>query len=223
MGVMLDNQGGRKRMSTNLIHYSPSFRQLVSDAAELVGLLSGSDVTTDVASKDALAAWEASRYFIASMITRGGSILDYGCANGFLLRCLQEWCPHKLEPYGVDINATRLDRARTILATDSNHFTCPQDTWTMGMRDGFDFVYWAVGDNMNFSDPGNIRWLHAIAALASSRGRFIVGFYDVAPENLRKLEDIERSGFRFTGSLVNPWGSEMIAWLDGRDTRRHVQ
>ncbi len=46
--------------------------------------------------------WKMHRSLIARAVHKSGSILDIGCANGFLLRCLMEWSSHALVPYGFD-------------------------------------------------------------------------------------------------------------------------
>ena len=52
--------------------------------------------------------WQKERHLILDPVTKGGSFLDVGCANGFLLESLVKWAYEKgikLEPYGVDFGA----------------------------------------------------------------------------------------------------------------------
>src|SRR3989344_2587836 len=90
--------------------YSKSFQDLVATESRLRELMEGSYVPSDPTDPDpwdkdeAFKTWEHGRRFISQTINNDGSLLDYGCANGFLLRCLQEWSSHQLNPYGTDID-----------------------------------------------------------------------------------------------------------------------
>jgi hypothetical protein len=51
--------------------------------------------------------WRLEREPILEGIDRSGSLLDIGCANGYLLECLVSWGRERhveLEPYGLDIS-----------------------------------------------------------------------------------------------------------------------
>jgi SAM-dependent methyltransferase len=56
--------------------------------------------------------WEYARSHIAHAIDRDSSILDVGCANGYLLECLPRWTPHRLDRYGLDIAPELVELAR---------------------------------------------------------------------------------------------------------------
>jgi SAM-dependent methyltransferase len=58
------------------------------------------------------ARWEAARRPIVDAIDRDGSFLDVGCANGYLLESLVRWCPHRIEPYGLDFSPRLVELAR---------------------------------------------------------------------------------------------------------------
>ncbi len=52
------------------------------------------------------ADWEHKRGLIADAVDRSGSLLDVGCASGYLMETLFQWCQdrgHRIEPYGLDI------------------------------------------------------------------------------------------------------------------------
>lgn len=192
-----------------------SFQELTGRLSTLTELLEGSGVTTDATcATDALSAWKDSRQFIATAITRPGSVLDYGCANGFLLRSLLEWTPHVLVPYGIDIDPQRLGAARDLFGGGDARFATPDNVESLDVPDGFDYVYWAIGDNVEFTDIQNLRWLQSIDRLCAATGRFIVGFYDTPDCNSRRLSSLERLGVHFTDWVRNPRGPEMIAWTD---------
>src|SRR5918995_3302191 len=59
--------------------------------------------------------WERLRRPIAAAIDRDGTFLDVGCANGHLLECLVGWAGaegHRIVPYGLDVSAGLIARAR---------------------------------------------------------------------------------------------------------------
>jgi hypothetical protein len=52
---------------------------------------------------------------IADAIEKSGSVLDIGCANGYLLESLQKWLEPKgimIEPHGLDVSAALLEEAK---------------------------------------------------------------------------------------------------------------
>ncbi len=59
--------------------------------------------------------WEHARSHIAHAIDRDGSLLDIGCANGYLLECLPRWTTHAIDRYGLDIAPELVDLARNRL------------------------------------------------------------------------------------------------------------
>lgn len=59
--------------------------------------------------------WAALRRPVADCIDRPGSLLDIGCANGYLLECCLAWTAERgiaIEPYGVDVSARLVELAR---------------------------------------------------------------------------------------------------------------
>jgi len=69
--------------------------------------------------------WTILRKPIADCIDRSGSLLDIGCANGYLLQCCLAWTTERglqLDPYGVDISPQLLDLARQRLPQYADHF-----------------------------------------------------------------------------------------------------
>ncbi|MEO7000532.1 MAG: class I SAM-dependent methyltransferase [Ktedonobacterales bacterium] len=68
--------------------------------------------------------WEAMRRPIAACVTTSGTLLDMGCANGYLLECLLRWVGERdltLEPYGLDISEGLLALARQRLPQYADH------------------------------------------------------------------------------------------------------
>jgi SAM-dependent methyltransferase len=68
------------------------------------------------------ARWEAARRPIVRAIDRGGTFLDVGCANGYLLESLVRWSPHALEPYGLDFSRRLVDVARARIPQWADRF-----------------------------------------------------------------------------------------------------
>jgi SAM-dependent methyltransferase len=59
--------------------------------------------------------WRDGRLHITDGITRSGSFLDVGCANGLLMETVAAWCAERglvIEPYGVDLGAGLVELAR---------------------------------------------------------------------------------------------------------------
>jgi SAM-dependent methyltransferase len=61
------------------------------------------------------ADWDLLRRPIADCMESSGHFLDIGCANGYLLECLQRWTAERgiaLEPWGLDISPRLVELAR---------------------------------------------------------------------------------------------------------------
>ena len=56
--------------------------------------------------------WQYARSHVAHAVTRDGSFLDVGCANGYLLECIPAWTPYRVDRYGLDIAPELVDLAR---------------------------------------------------------------------------------------------------------------
>ena len=195
-------------------HLVASFKELTSSDESLRTLLEGSHIHSEPWNRlEALKAWEDGRKFIASAIDRDGTILDYGSANGFLLRSLQEWSSHKLDPYGYDIDAKAIQFARTLFPKLSDHFLT-RDDFKDGKKfpDSFDFVYWNVWDNY---EPKSQTIFDDL--LKTTKHRLIVGFYADKNENLKKIERMISAGSRPSRIMENPsGGNEVLAWFENQ-------
>lgn len=70
-------------------------------------------------------SWEAARRLVVDAIDADSSFLDIGCANGYLMECVQRWCADKgltVEPYGVDIAPELVDLAQRRLPDWTDRF-----------------------------------------------------------------------------------------------------
>lgn len=168
------------------------------------------------------ADWEGDRRLIASAINQSGSLLDIGCANGFLLFCLVHWTSHTLEPYGIDVDESRLDAAQHLFDAHKAHFVRlpvgglgPQALSTAGLPLTYDFVYWNVWDNLDFQDAWAADYLERVFRCVRAGGRLILGFYDL------DLDATERKVKFVIGRLGTPTGrlgpvghNVMVIWWD---------
>ena len=62
-----------------------------------------------------LEEWRDRRQQIVDAIDADGTFLDVGCANGFLMECVVEWCVEKgitIEPFGFDASPALVQRAQ---------------------------------------------------------------------------------------------------------------
>jgi SAM-dependent methyltransferase len=86
--------------------------------------------------------WVSLRKPVADCIDRPGSLLDIGCANGYLLECCLRWTAERgisIEPYGLDISEKLVDLARHRLPRYADNFFVGNAlTWVPSGR--FDYV-----------------------------------------------------------------------------------
>ncbi len=86
--------------------------------------------------------WVACRRPIADCLDRGGSFLDIGCANGYLLDCIVRWAGERglrVDPFGLDLSAALVNLARERYpGLAARLFVGNALTWTPPRR--FDFV-----------------------------------------------------------------------------------
>jgi SAM-dependent methyltransferase len=86
--------------------------------------------------------WEKCRRPIADLITKPGTLLDIGCANGYLLECVLKWKREEgieITPYGLDIGEKLVMLAQERLpAYAVNMFSGNAFDWNPPVR--FDYV-----------------------------------------------------------------------------------
>lgn len=161
-------------------------------------------------------AWKRARSFIASAVHRPGTLLDVGCANGFLLRCLAEWTHHELTPYGIDASARRVrDTARFFPSRSERFARLPVERLAEidahGLPEAYDFVYWAVWDNYRFDRPDRIDLLERALESVRDDGRLILGFYDREPETIKnKIAQINALNLGHAVHVANPDGPQVL-------------
>src|SRR3954452_12733838 len=176
---------------------SPAMEQLVEEYG--LTLLSGSHFHSEP-SPQAFVLWERARRPMCDLIPGPGPLLDIGCANGFFLRCLMEWSPHEIVPYGIDIDSDLLACARTLLACPDNFVV--QD---LGIGDPLSWfgrnlrtIYWNVGQNLTFDHEQEVGIVPRLRrGLVGSRGSLILGFYEKdVDRSYEKIQRLEQHGLR---------------------------
>jgi len=197
------------------VTYSESFNHLVRDRDRVTRLLNECCFHSS-----SFELWCHSRRFIASAINKDGTILDIGCANGFLLRSFQEWSGHVLTPFGVDLNESFIEQAKLLFPQHKDHFAQfdilelpDSDSFTLPRS--YDFVYWAVWDNWTFNRPLEIRVIRSLAQMVKAGGRLILGLYhEDRSRGFAVLAELERLGFSFSEVVENFDGCEMVVWQE---------
>ncbi len=160
------------------------------------------------------------RFFISQAITHTGTFLDIGCANGFLMRCLQEWSGHRLIPFGIDRNPALVRRAKALFPAYAGHFILADlvdqpDLRKLWPRRRFDYIYWNVWDNYVFGPGSKVELLGPCFRQLRPGGRLILGFYESDKNKTEKIRYLV--GLGFTRALRNPYHrGEVIVWKDKR-------
>jgi SAM-dependent methyltransferase len=196
----------------------PSFAE---NSEKLKSLLEGSHVYSDDQQFDAEAAWKEwvkERKFIASAIDKDGSLLDFGSANGLLLKSLEQWSERKIDPYGLDIDIRAIQEAKELFPQQESHFATPEELKSRkDFPRTFDFIYWNVWDNHVLKADDEI--LSKLKSEVKNGGRLILGFYDTKDKNNAKIQNLMNAGSQPSYLMENPdGGDQVIAWFDfGRD------
>jgi hypothetical protein len=190
---------------------------LINTSEKLKEILEGSHVTGDAVGFD---YWYDHRHPIVHAINRSGTLLDIGCANGFLLRCLVEWSEHTLVPYGVEPDEALLARCKVLFSGLENHFaTLPlhrlNEAKNVGLPEQFDFVYWCVWDNFHFTDKRFDGWLDRAYGAVKKGGRLILGFYDGDLDVIsEKVDWLDENFRRVENKLDSDTKEEAFVWWD---------
>ena len=130
------------------------------------------------------ARWRAEREPILDGITRSGSVIDIGCANGHLLECLVSWGSQRgidLDPFGLDVSPPLITAARARFPGREDHFYAA-NAWSWEPPRRFDFVY-SLYDCVPESYLAD--YIRRLAVhVAAPGGRVIVGAYGSRTQNL---------------------------------------
>lgn len=164
------------------------------------------------------ARWRAEREPILGAIERHGSLLDIGCANGFLVECLRSWGAERglsIVPFGLDLSADLIELARQRLPDFRSNFQVG-NAWSWSPHRRFTYVY-TLADVVPLTHlrPFLSRLWHEFL---EPDGRLIVGSYgshsrQVPPLHLDQL--LPSFELPIAGSAsAGPRGVVRFAWVE---------
>lgn len=198
--------------------YSEAFTELISDKQRVRRLLDDcSFYNAD------FELWRKSRQFVAELIDHEGTLLDVGCGNGFLLRCLQEWSGRRFVPYGIDVSVSFIREAQALFPEQPEHFLTfnvlglPRNCSFPTLPSSFDYVYWGVWDDWAFNRRVEMDLLESLAAMVESDGRLILGFYHQdRKDSIAVIRNLEQLGLSFSGIIESDSSEGVVVWQDRR-------
>jgi hypothetical protein len=167
-------------------------------------------------------AWRQARLHITEGITRDGTFLDVGCANGLLMESVTKWCAERglrIEPYGLDLAPGLVRLARRRLPQWAERIWAGNAIdWMPPGGIHFDYVH-VLPDCVPASRHGELI-RHHVEATIRPGGRLLVSQYGAdpsigAPTAATMLRDLgylpagESSGGSRSGRSPSP-----TAWLD---------
>ena len=162
--------------------------------------------------------WRAERGAILDAIESDGSLLDVGCANGYLLECLVHWGAERgidITPHGLDLGAKLIGLAKDRLPEFSDNFHVG-NVWEWRPPIRYDYVYmiWDCLPQSHLAD--GIRLL--LRDFLTPGGRFILGSYGSLSRNERAFdiaEFVRKMGVEPAGEA---WGGDppltLFVWMD---------
>ncbi len=162
--------------------------------------------------------WRAERMPILDAIDTDGDLLDIGCANGFLLKCLVKWGGERglrLTPHGLDQGSRLIELAKVRLPEYADNFHVG-NTWDWRPQRKYRYVYMLYDClPLGYLAEGVSRLLERIVA---PKGRLVVGAYGSKSDSVPPFdigEFLESEGFTVSGNAEGGVGPiTKFAWLD---------
>ncbi|HIJ64604.1 MAG TPA: class I SAM-dependent methyltransferase [Candidatus Hydrogenedentes bacterium] len=157
---------------------------------------------------------------ILEAIHKDGSFLDVGCANGYLIECLERWVDGSglnVDFYGVDISEELIDFARKRRPERSDRFFVANAvSWTPAGR--FDFVH---AHEISYAPRHREREFleHLLADYLNPDGRLIIGPWALGRDLIDLEERLYAWGYEPTGYLIKSQGDDpgltrKMLWFD---------
>jgi hypothetical protein len=162
--------------------------------------------------------WRLEREAILDGMSRSGSFIDIGCANGYLLECLVGWGRERgldVEPFGLDISPKLITLARRRFPGLDDHFWVA-NAWMWEPPRRFDFVY-SLYDNVPLSHLA-IYIQHLLVNAVAPEGRLIIGAYGSRTRNEPAFDVAEfmlKNDFEVVGTVsVGSVPEARFAWIE---------
>lgn len=162
--------------------------------------------------------WREEREPILDAITRPGSLLDVGCANGYLLDCIVRWGGERgirITPHGVDRSDGLIERARALFPDLAVNLHVG-DAWTWIPPRLYDYVYTLYDCvPLEYLSEYIDRLFHSAVA---DGGRLILGAYGSLSRNLPPYDVcsfLESQGYAIAGHCTGGTPTvSLFAWTD---------
>ena len=167
------------------------------------------------------ARWRYTRVLmVLEAIHKDGSFLDVGCANGYLIECLQKWTAGSglsVNFHGVDISEELIALAQRRLPDRSDRFFVANAVrWQPDRR--FDFVH---AHEISYAPRHRERQFleHLLEDYLNPGGRLIIGPWAVGRDSADLEERLCSWGYEPTGWLAKSQGDDVglqrkMIWFD---------
>jgi hypothetical protein len=122
--------------------------------------------------------------------------------------------------YGIDIDARSVRKAIAMFPSEEDHFACLSlKSLSLlelyGLPNRFDFVFWNVGNNLNFMARDDIRCVEMSLRALRMGGRLILGFYDESSGvRQSKIKRLIALGFALSGRICNSTNTREAIWIE---------
>lgn len=182
-----------------------TYQEIASDKNLLIKTLADCYFTADNPQQK----WEDARRFISLCLDHPGSLLDIGCANGFLIKSLEYWSGQKIAPFGIDVIAQNIQNAQKLFPEYQNNFqNISYDsfllTYPVGFPYQFDYLIWSFWDDKHLIEKREVDFL---LEHTKDNGKLIITFY---PDDSREptdtignISNILQIGYRATNIKNN--------------------
>lgn len=162
--------------------------------------------------------WRAERGPILDAIESDGDLLDIGCANGYLLKCLVKWGGQrglKLTPHGLDQGSRLIRLAKERLPEYSENFHVG-NAWDWQPNRKYRYVYMLYDClPLDYLAEGVRRLSKEVVA---PQGRLIIGAYGSKSDAIPPFDIgdfLESEGFAVVGRAEGGIGPiTNFAWMD---------